>query len=97
MSKKATADEWVVELSGRRVAILTDPQFYDMFWESFEIEPVVSDFAEQWRMLTDRTWWLENRFVFRNHLTKQVAENAFPAGDVFTDSGRVIMRGLYIV
>jgi hypothetical protein len=88
---------WFVELNDRRVAILTDPEFFDMFWESYHVTPLTTDATESQRILTDRKWWLENRLVFRNRKFDEIADLAFPAGDVFTESGRIIMRGLYLV
>jgi hypothetical protein len=85
-----------VELDGECVAVLTDPQFFDMFWTSFHVVPVMDDPVERMRISTDRGWWHQNKLVFRNRLLDEIVEIAFVVGDVFTESGRVILRGLYL-
>jgi hypothetical protein len=63
---------WFVELDGRRVALLTDLQFYDMFWVSLTVTPMVEDLGERLRIGTDRLWWLENKLSLRNRITDAV-------------------------
>jgi hypothetical protein len=89
---------WVVEWEGREIAVLTEPEFVDMFWESYRIESHVEDKDERCRILTDKDWWLANLsgLTFRNREFNDVALSAFPAGDVFTVKGRIIMRALYL-
>src|SRR5690242_10322255 len=48
---------WSVELDGRVIAVLTEPQFVDMFWESCAIEWL--DEPEGGRVRTDIQWWEE--------------------------------------
>jgi hypothetical protein len=87
---------WFVEHHGRRVAQLTDPQFADMFWYSYQVEPLTEDPAEREALLTSPDRWLACEFVFRSRRFGLAAENAFPAGGVFPEPGRVLMRALYL-
>ena len=91
-----TAEEfnsgWFVELDDRVVAILTEPQFFDMFWVSLRLQPISDDPIERLRIATDRRFWLESKLTLRNRVTELATEKTFVAGDVFTDTGRVIWR-----
>jgi hypothetical protein len=87
---------WYVEHHGRPVALLTDPRFEDMFWESYRIEPLVEDEQERQRLLSDAELWLRCEFVYRSRRFGAVAPFAFPAGSPFPEAGRVTMRGLYL-
>jgi hypothetical protein len=86
---------WYVEHHGRRLALLTDPRFEEMFWESYRIEPLTAA-PEEAQMLTSRDRWLSGEFVFRNREFGEIAENAFAAGQPFCDDHRVLIRGLYL-
>ena len=86
---------WYVEDDGRRVAQLSSPEYEDMFWCSFAVEPLVEDPAEL-RLLQTPEYWLERELVYRSKRFGDIAENAMPAGRVFSQAGRVIMRGLYL-
>jgi hypothetical protein len=94
MTDEELAAGWFVEVDGRPVALLTEPQYYDMFWVSLTLTPLVDDLTERLRICTDRLWWLENRLKLHNRLTDAASDQTFPAGDVFTDSGRVILRAI---
>jgi hypothetical protein len=87
---------WYVEHEGRRLALLSDPAFEDMFWDSYRIEALTDDPEERRRVLSDPSWWLQGKLVFRSRAFDAVASTAFPAGCVFTGSGRVLMRALYL-
>jgi hypothetical protein len=87
---------WFVEYGGRRLALLTDPQFGDMFWDTYHIEPLTTDPNESRRITTDQVWWLKCEFTFRNTAFDEIAPFAFPGGDCFDAQGRVWMRGLYL-
>ncbi|MEW4571491.1 hypothetical protein AB1L88_26755 [Tautonia sp. JC769] len=87
---------WIVEYRGRPVAELTDPRFADMFWYSYRVEPRSEEPAERESLLTSPDRWLACEFVYRNRQFGLVAENAFPAGGVFPESGRILMRALYL-
>ena len=34
---------WYVEVEGRKIARLSDPEFVDMFWDSYRLEPLTDD------------------------------------------------------
>jgi hypothetical protein len=87
---------WYVEHQGRRVALLTDPRYEDMFWESYRIELLTADPGEKSELLTSPDPWLSGEIVFRSCEFGELARNAFPAGQVFCDDHRVLMRGLYL-
>jgi hypothetical protein len=86
---------WYVERAGQPVAVLLDPRFEDMFWDSYQVEPLVDDPNERSRIQCDQRWWHQRGLVFRNRYFGAAADTAFAAGDVFTEDGRVIVRGLY--
>jgi hypothetical protein len=86
---------WYVERAGQRVALLLGPRFEEMFWDSYRVEPLVDDPEERRRIRSDRQWWHQRGLVFRNREFEAVADSAFAAGQVFTEGGRVLMRGLY--
>jgi hypothetical protein len=67
-----------------------------MFWDSYQVEPLVEDPQERRRILSDPDWWHQRGLVFRNRELDAVADAPFAGGDVFTEPGRVVMRGLYI-
>jgi hypothetical protein len=89
---------WVVERDGRAVAILTDPQWEDMFWTSYRIEPLGGDHDERAAILSDGFW--HDEFLDRTRYRNQAAGWyswgwwAAPRTGVVRD-GRIIMRGLY--
>jgi hypothetical protein len=86
---------WYVERAGQRVALLLDSRFVDMFWYSYRVEPLAQGPEERHRIQLDPGWWHQRGLVFRSRELGVVAEGAFAGGQVFTDTGRVIMRGLY--
>jgi len=86
---------WYVEIAGRRVAELTDPQFFDMFWVSYRVDLLTDDAEECSCILNDLNWWDQKELTFRNREFDTIAKNAF-AGGSQPDPNRRIMRGLYI-
>jgi hypothetical protein len=93
---------WFVEVGGHRLAALTDCQWEDMFWDSYRVEPLATDPLLLELVLSDEFW---NRIdiyrqVYRSRAFDEVAPNAFPAcrdtGTDVSETGRVIMRGLYL-
>jgi hypothetical protein len=87
---------WYVEAEGRRVAALTDCRWEDMFWDSYRLEPLTTDPA----LFSDDFWDRCDILVFCNREFGGVAPNAFPslrAGSAARETGRVHMRGLYLV
>lgn len=85
---------WIVELRGRQVALLTEPRFEDMFWDSYRVEPLTDDPAEREELLTSSDRWQVGGFVYRNRQFGRVAENAFASW--ISEEGRVHMRALYL-
>ncbi|MDR3176115.1 MAG: hypothetical protein LBU06_06240 [Desulfovibrio sp.] len=86
---------WYVEHNGRRIAALAEPQWEDMFWVSYAIEPLTEDAEERRQLLETDAFWL-TEFVYRSKQFGEVADNAMPALHPFISPGRVNMRGLYL-
>lgn len=86
---------WFVELQGQRVALLTDPQWADMFWVSYLITPLTDDPGVRALLEKPEFWWSED-VRFRSRGIDFVAPFAFGAG-AGPSSGRIAMRGLYFV
>jgi hypothetical protein len=86
---------WIVEREGIPVAILRDVQFEEMFWDSYQIKPLVKDPDEAKRILTDPKWWIGSKLTYRNREFGIINDWAFPSLSVFTPTGRIVMRGLY--
>lgn len=91
-----TGGGWFVERDGRRVALLTEPRFVDMFWYAWRIEPLAEAEAERAAILSQAYWdpLLLPRTVFRSR-EYDVLANAFWAGEHPVQDGRLVMRGLY--
>jgi hypothetical protein len=89
--------EFTIERDETPIAILSDPQFEDMFWNSWHVEPLVADPAERAAMLTPEYWSTQDcrsiRYVCRR--SGQVATLALWAGQPIRN-GRLVMRGLYV-
>jgi hypothetical protein len=50
---------WYVTKDGQQVALLTNPRFEEMFWDSYAVEPLAEEATERQRILSDRDWWLQ--------------------------------------
>src|SRR5262249_43960439 len=90
---------WNVELDGRPVALLTDGQLAEMFWNSYRLTPLTEDPEQRRRILTARDWWMGqwDRITYRSRAIGVPADGAYLAGYVFNSEGRVVIRsGLYI-
>jgi hypothetical protein len=86
--------ELIVERDGRPVAVLSDPQFDDMFWFAWRITPLADDAA-----VTSDAFWThghEATTVFRCKSSGAVAKTAFWAGADPVRGGRLILRGAYV-
>jgi hypothetical protein len=68
---------WFVEKDGVVLAALTDPRFEDMFWYSYDVEPVAQRPAQGEAVFTAE-FWNQPGLVFRNRVTGEVADGAFP-------------------
>jgi hypothetical protein len=87
-------DEWIVEIDGRPVALLTDAQCVEMFRTSYKIKPLAED-AETLEKLNDVEFWnAMEGMKFRHRVTAQLGEMAFPMMDALSH-GRIVMRGMY--
>jgi hypothetical protein len=87
---------WYVETEGRRVALLTDCRWEDMFWVSYRLQLLTAEPE----LFSDEFWDRCEKLVFRNCKFGEVAPYAFPAlraGSAVRETGRVLMRGLYLV
>lgn len=87
---------WNVEHQGRRVGLLTDVRREEMFWDSYRLEALTGEPDEVAVLLSASDRWLQCGCVFRNCEFGTIAPHAFPAGGVFLENGRVLMRGLYL-
>src|SRR5689334_19706275 len=86
---------WFVEVEGRAVAVLTDCQWADIFWDSYRVD-VLDDGDE---FFTDAFWDRCDRLAFRNREFGDVASLAFPcghAGSMLKDTGRILVRRCYL-
>lgn len=90
----ATPSELVVERGGRAVALLSEPQFEDMFWFSWRITPLAADVA-----VASDDFWADSEaetIVFRCKHSNSVAATAFWAGTNPERDGRLVLRGAYV-
>jgi hypothetical protein len=96
MNAWPSREGWYVERDGRRLALLTDPSFVEMFWTSYRIVPLVEDAQERELILGSPPFWAST-LTLRDRASGEIARHAFPAGAPFPEPGRVLMRGLYLV
>jgi len=69
------ADGWWLELDGVRVGELFDPQYLDMFWDSYAVRTLAGHQAT----LADDDLWEACRFSFRSRGTAPAwSEGATP-------------------
>ena len=90
---------WHVEFNGEVVAVLTDPRFHDMFWDSYRLEIVTADVELRQRMQTVEFWTIDPTvtLTWRSREFGDVVDHAFAGGDSFREPGRLIVRGLYLL
>ena len=89
---------WIIEQKGQPIAILSDAQFHEMFWDSYKID-VVTDDPDLRERIASREFWANAEaegLVYRNKGFGCAAAFAFPALTPYTEGGRLLMRGLYI-
>jgi hypothetical protein len=94
-----TSDEWQVERGADVLAILSSPRFEDMFWVSYRLE-ILSDDPNVRGAMGTREFWAEaeaQQLVWRNRGSGETAPWPFPSLRAFTEDGRLVMRGLYVV
>ena len=85
---------WFVEHNGAVLAELTDPRFEDMFWYSYNVQPLVPAVAP---LLFTAEFWNRQGLAFRNRTTGHVITGAFAGSRSPTEAcPRVWMRGLLV-
>jgi hypothetical protein len=87
-------DEWLVEVDGRPVALLMDPQETDMFRTSYKIKPLAEDADTQAKLNDVEFWNAMEGMRFRHRATGKFGEMAFPMLNALS-RGRIVMRGMY--
>jgi hypothetical protein len=88
---------WIVEKQGRPIALLTDPLWADMFWDTYRLE-VTTDDPELRALLSSNEFWMGDgwaEFTWRNREFGDCAPYAFPARGII-EPDRLMMRGLYL-
>jgi hypothetical protein len=89
---------WQIERNGFPFARLTDPQYHEMFWDSYRFELCTVD-KETIDLARSDEFWLRAQTEgvrLRSLLTSEVINSAYPAGKPFTDDDRFVVRGLYL-
>jgi hypothetical protein len=88
---------WQVEIETDRrpLALLTDPQWDDMFWVSYAYT-AASDIPAERAALDTIEFWTRYDLLYRSRDIDLVAPYAF-AGLRGPSSGRISIRGLYLV
>jgi hypothetical protein len=83
------ADEWLVELDGKPVAILSNPRDNDMFWFTWDIGPIEEEIPKDlWSYKNDA------RRTFRHRISGYCDRCAYPATDnPVVEGERVLIRG----
>ncbi|MDX2093587.1 MAG: hypothetical protein SFX73_37455 [Kofleriaceae bacterium] len=90
--------DWWIELDGRRLGLLTDATWVDMFWWRYRLDLSASD-DEARALLADRELWGSCRFTFRSVRFDRLVTTAFCAGksgEAGPHDGFISMRGLAI-
>ena len=91
---------WFVEVDGRKIARLSDPQQTEMFWVSYRLEPITDD-GHDLSLLYSSEFWNSCRAEYRNCEFNEIAPYAFAGGihreNRLLEEKRIEMRGLYLV
>ena len=92
------SEGWDLELAGRVVAHLDEPQWEDMFWVSYRITPTTDDADLAVRLLSEGFWRGDDwtHLVFRSRILG-LAADPFPSIEPLVAPARVNMRALYIM
>jgi hypothetical protein len=88
---------WYVEVDGRRLAALSDCRREEMFWDSYLLDPLTAEVGTLW---SEGFWDRCGRITFRSREFGDVAPHALAclgAGAMLKESGRLVVRGLYLV
>jgi hypothetical protein len=89
-------DGWLVERNGQPIAILTQPRYEEMFWESYRLDVVAKDSDLRQLMETQEFWKTATDLTFRSRKFGTVATSAFPSLTPLSEHGRLTMRGLHL-
>ncbi len=90
---------WYVEVDGRIVAALVGCRPAEAGCDSYRVVPLTSDPGEAARLYGDELWARPGRVVFRNRWLGVAVRRAAPvdrAGAILRETGRLIVRGLYL-
>lgn len=88
---------WIVERHDQPIAMLTDARGEEMFWDSYQLTITTDDDQLRARMLTPIFWLTEgSSLTWRSQAFDEVAPQAFASSVPFTESDRLMMRGLYL-
>lgn len=86
---------WYVERDGQRVALLTRPEFADMFWFWWTVEPLSNEPDGRAEVLDPGYW--DSDLLSRTKFVSREFGHEAPAfwADSGFENGRLLMRGLY--
>jgi hypothetical protein len=89
---------WIIERRGLAIAVLTEPRWEEMFWDSYRMEITTEDATLRELLQTEGFWAKAESegLVWRNREFGEVAQFAFPALSPFPEPGRLTMRALYL-
>ncbi len=83
---------WFVERNGERIATLSHPRYFDMFWRLFTVEPIIQD-TEKKRLLSTDEFWGDRFLLYRNCNLNIVTRNFIVRWNSDLPEGTVILRG----
>lgn len=88
---------WFVEVDGKRVAVLSECHFVDMFWYRYRVEPLSSNEADRQLLLSEKFWdpltAMNRGYVFVDCDTGIPAEYSIVGGGF--SPPYVVVRGLW--
>jgi hypothetical protein len=85
---------WNIELHGKIIGELNDPQWDDMFWVSYRI---VANCPDEYALLNDGALWDGCKFQVFSKLTGELVDRAIAWGHrPPIHDGRISMRALYL-
>ena len=91
---------WIAEWDGRPVAVLTQPRWEEMFWDSYQLE-VIADDPTLRAKLEGASFWAGNEcldLVWRSREFGLRPMCAYPSTNPFqSEPGRIMMRGLHVL
>ena len=89
---------WIVEKNSKPVALLTDPEYVDMFWVSYQIELIDQSENLVSQMQTQDFWneFHSKGFVLRNRTIPSFEKSDMVLVSMHESVGRVSFRSLHI-